>query len=464
MKKFLLAILLVIVAGLTFMLNQYVPVLKGASGYAAKNICSGYFISGYAPELIKTEALEGAAPVLSNISYTIDEENRQVDAKMYGLFKRRAAYTEGIGCTLYPSGVKNLKMPVTPVPDVALADQVPWPLGRAAPAKSDRFDAVLDKAFAEATPDDPRRTKAVVIIHKGELVAERYVAGVGPETPLLGWSMAKSVTGLMAGILAGDGKLDITAPADVPQWQKKPGDPRAAITLDQLLRMSSGLEFNETYSTQSDVTQMLSNEADAGGFAAGKPLEAEPDTVWSYSSGTTNIISGILKRATGGTLQDYYSFAQARLFQPLGITSAIFESDAAGTFISSSYFYASARDWARLGQLCLQDGIWNGERLLPAGWASYLITPTSANPDNVYGAHFWLNRQPDDPDKERLWPDLPADTSYMGGFQGQFVLMIPSQELVIVRLGFTPGENFGATELTQGVIAVLDTNGEDTAG
>jgi CubicO group peptidase (beta-lactamase class C family) len=240
----------------------------------------------------------------------------------------------------------------------------------------------------------------------------------------------------------------------VPEWHLDTADPRRAITIDHLLRMSSGLIFDEDYALYSDVTRMLSVEADAGGFAASKPLLVAPDNLWSYSSGTSNILSGIVKRTVGGDFQDYYDYTQQRLFLPLGIHSAALETDNNGTFIGSSYMYASARDWARLGQLCLQDGQWQGNRLLPEGWLVYSTTPTPNNPKNNYGAHFWLNADPED-GQQRTWPSLPVDTYSMNGYQGQHVIIVPSRNLVVVRLGFSGGTNRGVEALVAGVIATL---------
>jgi CubicO group peptidase (beta-lactamase class C family) len=346
-------------------------------------------------------------------------------------------------------------MPVEALPALPVRSDLAWPLGTATPAKTDRFDALIEEAFAEGQPEGPRNTKAIVVIHKGELVAEKYAEGVATDTPLLSWSMAKSVTALHTGLLVKDGLLDPAAPAPIAQWQEEADDPRAAITLDQLLRMSSGLKFNETYSANTDVTQMLSNESSAGDFAASMPLAYEPDTHWAYSSGTTNIIAGINRRALGDTLQAAYTHSQTRLFRPLSIRTAFFETDASGTFIGSSYMYASARDWARLGQFCLQDGAWEGERILPEGWMDYALTPNKASDLNNYGAQFWLNRDPADPERKRTYPLLPEDAYYMGGFQGQIVLVIPSHELVITRFGFTPAENTGIEQLAAGIIAAL---------
>lgn len=188
------------------------------------------------------------------------------------------------------------------------------------------------------------------------------------------------------------------------------------------------------------------------------PLEWVPDTKWSYSSGTTNIVAGILKKASGGSLQSHYDYVQDRLFGPLGISSAILETDANGTFIGSSYSYLSARDWALLGQFCLQNGAWNDEQLLPQNWITYVTTPTLTNPGNDYGAHFWLNAVPVDESQPQAWATLPADAYFMSGFQGQFVAVIPSSDLVVVRLGFTSGRDDGVEDLIRGAIALVEQN------
>ena len=321
----------------------------------------------------------------------------------------------------------------------------------------ERIDLLLDEGtFVEVDPNKPRNTKAVVVIHKGKLIAEHYAKGVDSSTPLIGWSMTKSITGLLVGMLVKDSALDINKPAEVPAWQKQAGDERAQITLDQLLRMSSGLAFDETYNISSDVQNMLSNEENAGEYAASLPLKYNPDTHWSYSSGTTNIISLIIKNAVGGNLQDYYRFVQNRLFAPLGISTATMEIDAGGTFVGSSYSYLSARDWARLGQFALQNGNWKNQQLLPINWMSYSTTPTPTNDTNNYGAQFWLNHNPVNKEKKRSWPLLPSDTYNMSGYQGQSVVIIPSKDLVVVRLGFTPAGNTGVEEMIVDVLKKID--------
>jgi CubicO group peptidase (beta-lactamase class C family) len=289
------------------------------------------------------------------------------------------------------------------------------------------------------------------------LVAEQYAEGIRADTPLIGWSMTKSVTNLLIGILVGDDKLNISKPAPVPEWQIEATDPRARITIDHLLHMSSGLEFDEEYGLFSDVTQMLSNEADMAHFAASKPLSSgNPEYKWSYSSGTTNILAGIIRRTVGTDAQSIYDFVQKRLFQPLGIRTATLELDASGTPIGSSYMYASARDWARLGELCLNDGRWLGVQILPEGWMKYSTTPAAENPSNNYGAHFWLNKKPLDPGQSRAFPLLPEDAFAMNGYQGQYVVVVPSHSLVVVRLGFTWLENHGVERLIADIIRVLN--------
>ncbi|MHB8467600.1 MAG: serine hydrolase domain-containing protein [Acidimicrobiales bacterium] len=270
----------------------------------------------------------------------------------------------------------------------------------------------------------PPDTLAAAVMRGDRLIAEYYGPDSGPDTPLLSWSMAKSITQALVGILVRQGRLDVHAPADVPEWAD-PADPRHAITLDQLLRMSSGLRFVEDYvdAGVSDVIEMLfgSGQHDVGAFAASFPLDHPPDQVWNYSSGTTNIIS----RAIGG-LVDMRSFMQTELFDPLAMTSASAGFDAAGTFVGSSYVYATAVDFLRFGRLYLRDD----PRVLPAGWIDYARAPTPGS-DGTYGAHWWVGE---------------GDTFYAQGYEGQYLYVVPSLDLLVVRLGKTPAEGRPAVE------------------
>ncbi len=420
-----------------------------ATGFTAKNLCSGHFVSGFTPELMMEQAIAPASPILGRTSYQVDDDLRQVDVTLFGMFAHRAVHRVGIGCILLAPGEDVPRFDVSPIQYFAPPSNDPWPRGEG--PINDAMEGVdyaaLNAALAAAfdepyLPDDPRNTKAVVVIYRGQLIAERYADGVGASTPLHSWSMAKSVTQAQIGILVREGLLDLYAPVAVPEWSGD-GDRRGAITLDQLLRMSSGLEFNEDYGISTHVSRMLAQEPDAGAYAASLPLEFAPGEHWSYSSGTTNILSRLIRQTVGGSTQDHYLFVQENLFIPLNARSAVFEADASGTFVGSSYAYATARDWARLGQLYLQDGIWRGQRILPEGWVDYSKTPTPNNPANNYGAHFWLNAEPEDGYAVEgwapIWPEVPRDAYRMSGYQGQHVAIIPSADLVVVRLGFTPG-------------------------
>ena len=305
-----------------------------------------------------------------------------------------------------------------------------WPTGHApAGLAQTAFAALMDEAFGAT--EQLGETHAALIVQGGKLVHERYAEGFGPDSTHHSWSMAKSITHALVGLLAGDGKLDPMAPADVPEW-RAPGDPRAAITLDQLLRMSSGLAWVEEYvrSQPSDVIAMLfeAGKDDVAGFAAGSPLAHPPGSHFYSSSGTTNIVSRIAAHAAGG---DLGPFMRNRLFQPLGMTSPLPRFDAAGTFIGSSFCFCSAQDFARFGLLYLRDGVWDGQRLLPEGWVDYARTPTWQQPeaeaDGRYGAHWWL--------------DVGGPGSFSAnGYDGQYIVLVPDLDLILVRHGVTPAE------------------------
>ena len=267
-----------------------------------------------------------------------------------------------------------------------------------------------------------------------------------PSTP------SKSVTSALVGVLVKAGKLELHGPAPVVEWQK-PGDPRQAITLDMLLRMSSGLAFNEGYGDPfADVLHMLYRSEDFGGYAAQCDLAHTPDSHWSYSSGTSNLVSRIVREAVGGTQADYFNFPRTVLFGPLGMGSAVMEPDASGTFVGSSYTYATARDWARFGLLYLKDGVWQGERILPEGWVKYSATPTPTAPKGNYGAHWWLNAGTSAEPESRPMPTLPADLYFASGHEGQFVIVVPSRDVVIVRMGLTTVGKFPLEEFVRRVL------------
>jgi CubicO group peptidase (beta-lactamase class C family) len=369
-------------------------------------------------------------------------------------------HRDGLGCLLVRG---------TPPADPAVADgaepqtsPVPSLLPEIADASvvepgDERLRAALDRAFLEPSRPPQRWTRAVVVVRDGRVIAERYAPGLGVETPLLGYSASKSVMSALVGILVREGRLAVEHPAPVAAWAD-PNDPRHAITVDTLLRMTSGLALDESGSPASPVARMLYLERDMAGFAASAELEVKPGSRWRYTSGNTLIISRLIRDAAGGRAEDVLRFAQHDLFGPLGMRNTTLELDATGTPVGSTYVLASARDWARFGMLYLADGIVGGRRILPEGWVRYSATPTL---DTGYGAGFWINGVPGRiPWSPVLWsiPGAPPDSFYARGLLGQYVVVIPSERLVIVRLGAShdSGQDIdGVGRLIEDVLAVV---------
>ncbi|MBI3897215.1 MAG: serine hydrolase [Gammaproteobacteria bacterium] len=405
-----------------------------ASAHSAKTLCSAVFVSGRTPASVMADELGPEVhPLLAYVDTTIDNVARTVHAKLFGIIERTAMFRDRYGCTVVYNNMRALK----PLPALAARRVTAWPQGEGTDAtQSDhRLDAVLDRAFADPDPTLRRRTRAVVIVHKGRIIAERYVPGFNKDTPMVGWSMSKSVMNALVGMLVGQGKLALNAPASVPEWQA-PKDPRRQITLDHLLRMSSGLRFVENYADPlKDVTFMLLAAPDMAAYAANKPLDFPPGTHWQYSSGSSSIIARIIRTAAGEN--DYLEFPRRELFEPLGMSTAVIELDAAGNFVGSASVYASARDWARFGLLYLNNGKWAGRQLLPPDWVTYTRTLTPVLPNGKYGAHFWLRLPEEYVGPTTNTAAIPPDAFHAVGHEGQFVSIIPSRELVIVRLGLT---------------------------
>jgi CubicO group peptidase (beta-lactamase class C family) len=316
-----------------------------------------------------------------------------------------------------------------------------WPTGPL-PAWADAgaIEALVAEAF-EGPQDGPLGvTHAVVAVQGGRLVFERYAPGCEPPATCRSWSMAKSITQALVGLAVAEGRLDIHEPAPVAAW-RTPGDPRGAITLDHLLRMSSGLAWVEDYvqGHASDVVEMLfgAGQGDMAAYAAAKPLAHAPGSFFYYSSGTTNIVSAIVADAVGARGEAFLAFMRERLFTPLGMASPAPRFDGAGVFIGSSFCFCAPRDFARFGLFCLRDGIWEDRRLLPEGWIDYARTRTFQQPggeiDGPYGAHWWLDR----------WG--PGSFA-AAGYEGQFIVLRPDLDLVVVRNGVTPYESREAGE------------------
>jgi CubicO group peptidase (beta-lactamase class C family) len=309
---------------------------------------------------------------------------------------------------------------------------VDWPTERWPEAALDadvdaqRIDSALRRVFREPPPEAFGETHAVLVAHRGRLVLERYAPDHARDERFISWSMAKSFTHALVGVLVGEGKLDLGSPAPVPAWRSS-GDPRGDITLEHLLRMVDGLEFVEDYvdAGVSHVIDMLfgSGKEDVAAYAEARPAAHAPGEVWSYSSGTSNVVAAILGRAVGGGADGMLAFMRRVLFDPIGMRSAEPRFDTAGTFIGSSFVFARARDFARFGLLYLRGGVWGDEAapVLPAGWVDHARTLTPGS-DGEYGAHWWLGLG-------------GADAFHASGYRGQYTLVVPTRDLVVVRLG-----------------------------
>ena len=422
------------VAGLAaalWLASRLVRLLRVATGLTSHTLASAVFVCGLDAASVFRQTL-ARLPRMGLVRwamrYRVDFDRREVRVKLLGHFKSRTVFRPGWGCLL----VRGAEAPEWDPPAVV---SIPPSEAERHQSTNSFLETTLDRAFAFVGLQG--WINAVVVLHNGALVAERYAPGYGPDTPLPGWSVTKSVVNALIGILVRQGRLSVEQRAAVPEW-RNPKDPRHAITVDHLLQMRSGLAFAETHSGFDPVSRMLYLERDMAAFAARARLRATPGTVWYYSGGNTLILSRIIRDLLGGHPRNVLQFVHKELFAPTGMHSPVLEFDAVGTPIGSTYLFASARDWARFGQLYLDNGVVNGRRILPDGWLRYSSTPTAGS---NYAAGFWTVQ--DD------W-GMPRDALLARGFLGQAVIIVPSERLILVRLG----EIF-ATEEDRGGLARL---------
>ena len=416
-RRLLLVLVLLLVVGLVGGYWYARPLLLTGTGYAAHNACAVRLLAD-------RDDPDADLPPNPLVPYLRDSDGEaQVTGSLLGvLAKQDAHYTEGYGCTLGDEA-----------PDLPAAGAIrPGSLLQDGAADPD-LDAALDRAFGEdlsAARRDDLGTRAVVVVHRGRVVAERYADGFDADTRQLGWSMTKSVTNLLVGRLVAEGLVGVDDDGLRDEWD----DDRADITVDQLMRMTSGLEWDETYDLGTPITRMLYLEPDMGAYVASQPLAHEPGAYLQYSSGSTTLLCDVLLDRTGSGAE----LPREQLFEPLGLTSAVLEPDAAGTPVCSSYLWATPRDWAAIGQFALDEGVVDGTALLPEGWMDEATTPTEAEEseeDQPYGAGWWLNELPDG----TAYDDrLPLDTYEALGHDGQSLAVVPSEDLVVLRMGFTP--------------------------
>ena len=408
------------------------------TNWAATTVCSAVFVAGLPLEVALAEDCDFPCELLVNV--TVDYAERSVTARM----RRTEAHLfksiwrgDGVGCTVI-DGISEEELRAqdvgdqTPLPPLNATE--PWPLGDLVDTEGARDDDV-DWEQVEATVEDTFacegcNTRAVVVVHRGKVVLERYKDGVTPQTRLLGWSASKSVTNAFVGLLVGEGRLNLSAPAPVPEWRADPDDPRGAITLDQMMHMEAGLLWREL---PGDVACLFTQgNGDCAGWYANQPVEDPPGSRFEYSSGLTYLIMRTVLQQRGDPQWTNFEWARQRLFRRLAMHSALIEPEANGYLAGGSLAYMTARDWSRFGLLYLRDGVWvDGTRILPEGWVEYTSTPTAIS-GNAYGAQFWYLSVP--------VPNFRAD-----GFRRQNVFVVPSKDLVIARFAMPSLRREGRT-------------------
>lgn len=426
----MIAVILILVV----MVNY--PKLNIISGFSAKSTSSSVFVANRSLEF--TDATDNNFSPINLAADKVNLDEKCASASTLSLLTRKAVYREGLGSVLVTKDFDISKKQLVPKRSIS-NDSTAYPYGNV-PQKDTVFDNVdykkLDLAVSSIFKKE-NETRAVLVLHKDQVIAEKYNKGFTKDSRILGWSMTKSILSTVFGIMQYQGKLNVQDKAPVEEWQN---DDRKQITLHNLLQMNSGLEWDENYDKISDVTKMLFLEKDMTKMQLEKPLTGTPNASWNYSSGTTNLLSGILRQEIGSQ-QEYLDYWYRELIDKIGMNSMIIETDMAGHFVGSSYAWATARDWGKFGLLYLHKGNWNGTQIFAPEWAIYVAqaTPTS---NGTYGAQFWLNAKGE-------MKDVPTNMYYADGYQGQRVYILPDQEMVIVRFGL---KKYDENEFIKGIL------------
>lgn len=432
MKKSVVSLLLILAAIIGFMAiagisPAYVYRAPGvATGIGSKLLCSSYFVTGFSVEQ-SIDDLVQYSPLLEMLDIDINESLRVVETSFLGLSRKTASVVDGLGCSVDYTSHSQRASILTKTNEKSIA---PWPLGSSVETIDANMQQLVENQLL-LDNDLGLNTRALLVVKSGAVVAEAYGQGANATTPLLGWSMAKSLTSVMLGNLEMRGLLDLGGKPSIADWKN---DKRSEITLTDLLTMTDGLDFSENYNPGDDATTMLFTSPSASDFTIARPIAHESGRYFNYSSGTANVLARIYTDTLGG-IQAAYDDYMDHIAGPLGFQNAVFEVDASGVFFGSSYLYASARDWARLGEMMIQKGTINGERLVAEDWVVRATQPNNSDNQKAYGFQWWLN----DGNAQLRWPDIPADAYAANGNRQQNLMIIPSEELVIVRLGWTAG-------------------------
>lgn len=448
LRKIVGYILLGTLVGATWFVWPRLPII---TAFAAKGMCSSVFLANKNPERVQAEDLSFFP--ISLAKSAINYEEKSVTSTVFGLAKRKAIYRDGLGAVIVlQTPEEELKESGFELPEPGYAqDTIPWPKGnlisenKPAGVNYARLNELIDTCFDAPNSEPFKKTLGIVVVYNNQLIAEKYLKGYNYNTMLHGWSMTKSITGALAGILAGNGQLRLDAPAGFQEWQN---DDRKNITVKNIIQMSSGLEWFENYFTISDATVMLMQNDNMLSSVLDNQLEFPPGTYWNYSSGDANLLSGIIRNTINND-SDYHNFIYTKLLYPVGMLHTKVETDATGLFVASSYSYGSTRDWARLGLLFLNNGVFAGDTILSKKWVDFMRTPAKASNGN-YAGTFWLKES----NPVQALKDVPNDVFFADGFLGQRIYIIPSKKLVVVRMGYGIS-NFNMNHFLHEVIETL---------
>ncbi len=446
MKKISKYGFLILLIGLTIGVYLYYPRLNIISGYAAKNMASSVFLAHRTESSVSK--FDNNFDPINKAETHVNSIEKSASSNSFGILKRRAFYREGLGAVLVDDDF-DISAPYLKPLRNKTPIQLPYPYGDL--AQKDTVFANVDYQKIQALVNTSfdvnglriQKTRSVLVIYKDQIIAEKYEDGIDKETPILGWSMTKSIASTIVGILVKQQKFDIYKSAPIAAWEK---DDRSKITTDNLLQMNSGLEWNEDYNTISDVSKMLFLSRDMTIAQRDKKQKYAPGTHWNYSSGTSNLLSRIIRNQFK-THQEYLDYWYAALIDKIGMYSMTVETDMAGNYVASSYGWATTRDWAKFGLLYLHKGNWNGTQVFDPSWETYVKTP-APNSDKGYGGHFWLNAG-------MGYKDVPATMYSCNGYQGQRISIFPSKDLVIVRMGLASGSSFDFNAFLGGIYGAI---------
>lgn len=443
--KYIALLLLIVIA--YFAITTY-PKLDMISGFAAKSINSHYFIGDR--DLEYTEAEDNLVPTMGMATSELLISEKITKSNAFGLKNRISYFRDGVGTVLVPAGEKKENASLLKPNRNKKSTNLPYPYGDLEQKDTlfqnvnySKLTKTVNNAFVEEEGKE-KNTRSVLVVYKGQIIGEQYVDGFDEKSMILGWSMAKSITSAVIGVLAKEGQVDLNQKNLFEEWKN---DSRKEITLANLLNMNSGLEWEEDYTKICDATKMLFIDKDMPQLQLLKPLVGESNNTWNYSSGTSNLLSKFI-RDQFSTDQDYMDYWYDKVIDKIGMHSMILETDFVGNYVGSSYAWATTRDWAKFGLLYLNNGNWNGEQVLDPSWIDFTKNPTNGS-DGVYGGHFWLNAG-------SKYPDVPTDMYSCNGYQGQRVWIIPSKDLVVVRTGLHESPSFNINEFLGQVVSTIE--------